>query len=532
MYGTGIVDLRMIAENQWKAKYQGNYGVYTIKITTNGKKTVKYSCSCPSDYSPCKHIHMIEEAIAKKIAADDKEENSSGIRLEDFIGNVSAEKLRDFIITQAKYNDELKNAVLLEFSTNAGNVKGNKYSKLIQTTLASVPHDEDDYYCEECLNIDALDQWIGKAKNCVRLKQYDEAIFICKAVIEEYSQWLYNIGENASMIFSLEYQSVPFDIINDTTEHIDKKELFNYCLAEMKKKKYEKTDFYHGFQRLFGNLAVTVDPDAFIALQDKLLAEVKDKSTYEAETILRRKISFYLRLGQKKKAWDLVKENIQIESFRLKVVKRMIEKQNYKTAKKLINDFINDYINSHGKDPEKYFNSTWLGLLLDIAQKEKDTPSVRKLSYRFIEDYFKIEQYQIYKASFSTSEWADEREKLFLHYSSKKRFSHSAAELLVAENEVERLLNYVEKYLSIDELERYYKVFASNYPEKTLEMFKEVLIPYADNNTGRSYYEHILSLLKKMSKIKGGKKAASDMVADFRLHYKNRRAMMEILSGF
>jgi len=532
MYGTGIVELRMIAENQWKAKYQGNYGVYTIKITTDGKKTVKFSCSCPSDYYPCKHIPMIEEAIAKKIAADDKEENSNRIRLEDFIENVSAEKLREFIITQAKYNPELNNAILLEFSANAGNAKGNKYSRLIRTTLAAVPHDEDDYYSKECLNIDALDQWIDKARNCVRLKQYDGAILICEAVIEEYSQWLYDVGEGVSLNFSLEYQSVPFDILIDTTEHIDKKELFNYCLAEMKKKKYEKTDFYHGFQRLFENLAVTVDPDAFIALQDKLLADVEDKSSYEAETILKRKINFYLRLGEKKKAWDLIKENMQIESFRLRVVKRKIEKQNFKTAKKLINDFINNFINSHGKDPEKYFNGTWFGLLLDIAQKEKDIPSVRKLSYRFIEDYFKIEHYQIYKASFSSAEWADEREKLFLHYSGEKYFSHSAAELLVAENEVERLLNYVEKYLSIDELERYYKVFASDYPEKTLEMFKEVLIPYADNNTGRSYYEHILSILREISQIKGGKKAASDLVADFRLHYKNRRAMMEVLSGF
>jgi hypothetical protein len=528
MHGTGIVELRKIAENQWKAKYQGNYGVYTIKITTDGKKTVKFSCSCPSDYYPCKHIHMIEEAIAKKIAADDKEENSSGIRLEDFIGNVSAEKLREFIITQAKYNTEFNNAILLEFSANAGNVKGNKYLKLIRTTLATVPLDEDDYYSEEFLNIDALDQWIGKARDCVRSKQYNEAILICKAVIEEYSQWLYNIGKDASMIFSLEYQSVPFDIINDTTEHIDKKELFNYCLAEMEKKKYEKTDFYHGFQRLLGNLAVTVDPDAFIALQDKLLADVEDKSSYEAETILKRKIKFYLHLGEKKKAWDLIKENMQIESFRLRVVKRKIEKQKFKTAKKLINDFIN----AQGKDPEKYFNGTWLGLLLDIAQKEKDTPSVRKLSYRFIENHFKIEHYQIYKASFNSAEWTAKREKLFRHYSGDKYFSHSAAELLVAENEIERLLNYVEKYLYIDDLERYYKVFAHNYPEKTLEMFEKALIQYANNNTGRSYYERILSLLKKMSRIKGGKKATSDLVAEFRLHYKNRRAMMEVLSGF
>jgi hypothetical protein len=52
MNDTGIVELHRIAENQWKAKYQGNYGVYTIKITTNGKKTVKFSCFFPSDYYP------------------------------------------------------------------------------------------------------------------------------------------------------------------------------------------------------------------------------------------------------------------------------------------------------------------------------------------------------------------------------------------------------------------------------------------------------------------------------------------------
>jgi len=528
MYDTGIIELRKIAENQWKAKYQGNYGVYIIKITTKGKKTVEYSCSCPSDFYPCKHISIIEEAIAKKIAADKKEEKPVGLRPEDIIGNVSLERLREFIITQAKYNTELNNAIMIEFAANTGNVKGNKYSKLIQATLASVPHDEDDYYLEEYVNIDVLDQWINKARKCVSLKQYNEAILICKAIIEEYSQWLYNISENISMIFSSEYKSIPFDIIYDTIEHIDKKELFNYCKAEMKKKKYEKTDFYYGFQQLFENLAITVDPDAFITMQDKLLVGVKDKSSYEAETILRRKIYFYRRLEQKKKAWDLIKENMQINSFRLIVVKRNIEKQNFRTAKKLINDFIK----TQEKDPEKFSDSKWLELLLDIAQKEKDIPVVRKLSYRFIEKSFKKKHYQIYKATFSSAEWADEREKLFLRYSGKKNFSNSAARLLAEENEVARLLNYVEKHLSVDNLEKYYTVFSSNYPEKTLELFEKVLIPYADNNIGRSFYGHILSLLKKMSQIKGGKKAASNLVADFKLHYKNRKAMMEVLSGF
>jgi len=39
--------------------------------------------------------------MIKKIATDKNEEKSSGLRLEDFIGTISAERLREFIITQA-----------------------------------------------------------------------------------------------------------------------------------------------------------------------------------------------------------------------------------------------------------------------------------------------------------------------------------------------------------------------------------------------------------------------------------------------
>ena len=84
----------------------------------------------------------------------------------------------------------------------------------------------------------------------------------------------------------------------------------------------------------------------------------------------------------------------------------------------------------------------------------------------------------------------------------------------------------------MEELEAYHKVFASVYPERTLDLFKKVLVPYVDNNTGRSCYEQVLSILRMMSRISGGKKLALEMVNEFRAHYKNRSAMIEILGRF
>ena len=520
-----IVELRQTAENEWKAKYQGNYGLYTIKITTAGGKAVKFSCTCPSDYYPCKHIPMIEKAIAKKTAGGMKQGKDSGLKVEDAIGSVSAEKLRQFIVKQARYNEDLRNAIFLEFAGNIKSAEANKYSGIIRKALAETDVSQDDsYYYEEVQDIDALDDWLDKARECVNGKEYAEAILICKACIEEYSQWLHNVGDEISESFSEKYQSIPFGILEDIVKYANKRELFDYCLVEMKKKNYAGTVFYDEFHRLLATLALKVDPDTFIALQDQLLANITDKTSDEAKTVLRRKIDFYRRLGQAGKALVLLEENIQIVSFRLEVVENKISKRDFGAAKKLINEVL------YGEDKrEHYLGRTWYKLLLDIAQKENDIPAVKELAYGFIKDRFEHKYYEIYKATFTPGEWATEREKLYLNYDKKKYFVGSAADFLVAEGETERLLVYIEDHLSHDNLVKYYKSFAAGYPENTLEMFERVIVSYAENNIGRSHYEYLFSLLQKMSKVKGGKKEVADLTAVLRLRYKNRRAMLEIL---
>ncbi|MCL2600663.1 MAG: SWIM zinc finger family protein, partial [Treponema sp.] len=64
--------MRKVAENEWKAKYQGHYGLYNIRLTIDGEKAVKYYCSCPSCYHPCKHIGIIENAIASQAADENR----------------------------------------------------------------------------------------------------------------------------------------------------------------------------------------------------------------------------------------------------------------------------------------------------------------------------------------------------------------------------------------------------------------------------------------------------------------------------
>ena len=470
-------------------------------------------------------MSVVRRAIAGRIADAASQGRHGEIGLGDVLGNVSAEDLRKFVIRQAEHDNELHNAVFLEFAVGVKNTEDNKYSGIIRKALASVPVSGDDGFpYDETPDIEILDKWLDKARGYVGREQHDEAILICKACIEEYSQWLSGVGREASATFRREYQIVPFDILEDAAGHADRRELFGYCLSELRKKKYAGTRFHDKFQDLFATLALKIDPGAFLAFQDELLAGIGDKGSEEAEAVLRRKIDFHKRLSQSGKALTLLEENIQINSFRLELVEQKIAKRDFGAAKRLVNDFLTGEVRQ-----DHYLYGTCRKLLLDIALKENDTAEVRRLAYDLIKDGFHQKYYEIYRATFASDEWAVEREKLFLRYGDPKRFADSAADLLVAEGDAERLVHYIEKYLSPERLERYHKSFASDYPEKTLEFFRRVIVSYAEQNVGRSHYEYVFLLLKKMARIKDGKKMARDLVAAFRIRYKGRRVMMEIL---
>jgi thiol-disulfide isomerase/thioredoxin len=263
---TGIVSLQEVSTNSWRAKYHGNYGVYTIKIKTDGKKIIDFSCSCPSDYYPCKHIPMVENAIKQAITENAKNDKKSEITIEQLLEKATQKELCNFIIRQAKHNSELKNAILLEFANKINKKDFNCYTSLLQSALNKYHFDYEDIGYDDYLEIDELDQWLDKAQEYIELNIPNEAILICKACIEEYASWC---GKQEIEIEYLNrnYQEKPFNVLNQAIymQGVDSKELFDYCKSEMSKPKYENLDMDDGFNELFTNLSAMVGSSDFIA---------------------------------------------------------------------------------------------------------------------------------------------------------------------------------------------------------------------------------------------------------------------------
>ena len=116
-----VTELQEISPNVWQAKYTGNYGIYTINIKTEGKKIIKSSCSCPSQFYPCKHIPIVEKAIRERIAKNKKGRIENETAFEQILKDLPQDKLYDFIMRQIQTNPQLKEAVLSEFAIHKEN---------------------------------------------------------------------------------------------------------------------------------------------------------------------------------------------------------------------------------------------------------------------------------------------------------------------------------------------------------------------------------------------------------------------------
>jgi len=525
-----IISLQETSANSWQAKYRGNYGTYTIKIKIDGKKMTDISCSCPSDGYPCKHIEMIKNAIDDRIAENKESSKKNTITVEELLKKVTHKELMDFIVRQAKYNPEFTDTILLEFLHKSNVKHENNYVLILRKALKKVHIDYDDIYDyhEDSIEIDILDEWFAKAKEYISQNRNDEAIAICKACIEEYAEWMEENENDIIDYIDPIYQEKPFDLLKEivSAPAVNSDELFKYCITEMSKTKYSGTYMYDGFNNLLMEIAGACNTTEFIALQDSLLKNITDKSSHEAEKIIERKIAFYHKNNQSEIAWQLVTENIQIENFCKQVVKQKISDKKFSEAKKMIAD----YLSAHQND-NFHYHREWNELILDIAQKEVDIPVIRKVSFAFIENYFQTKYYRIYKSSYNKNDWKNELQNIIDHYEKKEKyFSDSVAEVLAEEKDAPRLMEYIEKHLTAERMDKYYSHFASVYLKETLYLFQKAINQYAEKNTGRNYYEYIVTLFKKIAHIEGGKEIISTMIYQYKNQYKNRRAMIEILN--
>ena len=299
--------------------------------------------------------------------------------IEEIISKIPPDKLQRFILSQVKKNSDLYNAILRNFRENAEKAGKAEEKEESREEIDDGRNEAEILNIDKLPDSDTLYQKLNIALNLMQTENYEKAVETCQSMITELFQWQQKLGSYFIQFISAEFVSTLFSILEVAAAYVNKEKLYHYCLFELKSRKSENVNSYfiNYFHHFCSKLAVSLDHNAFLNLQDDLLSILDDKGGDEAKNILERKIDFYMRLNMEDKAWNVIEKNLQVESFCLKIVERKIAAHDLNSAKKIIND----HIERQCKNPNSYVSSIWYDMLLDIFHKENDVTEMRDQAY-------------------------------------------------------------------------------------------------------------------------------------------------------
>ena len=174
------------------------------------------------------------------------------------------------------------------------------------------------------------------------------------------------------------------------------------------------------------------------------------------------------------------------------------------------------------------------GLIYEYSQKKKEIYLLQGNRSAYIEQLWKLvlehepgnlELYRELKKQYTADEWLVKREEIF-----GKLPAYAHVERLYKEEKLyDRLLVYVLNSPGLYALQEYEKILKKEYPEQILNKYKDEVSKMAVHTSDRKNYAYLVSLLRKMQQMKGGSKLVEQIVAEWKIKYKNRPAMMDEL---
>ena len=234
----------------------------------------------------------------------------------------------------------------------------------------------------------------------------------------------------------------------------------------------------------------------------------------------------YLEMLQEKKASDeqiqeVCKRYWKNSSVRRYYVDICMKKKEYDHVLQILDECI-------------LLDKQYRGLISEYSEKKKEIYLLQGNRSAYIEQLWKLvlehepgnlELYRELRKQYTADEWLVKREEIF-----GKLPAYAHVERLYKEEKLyDRLLTYVLNSPGLYALQEYEKVLKNDYPEQILNKYKDEVSKMAVHTSDRKNYAHLVSLLRKMQQMKGGSKLVEQIVAEWKIKYKNRPAMMDEL---
>lgn len=524
-------------ENDFVAATVNGTHPYDVVIDVLAGEILDMNCECPyaEDGAYCKHIaavlycmdggqtDRIDQEVHTKMAP--KEEND----VRKLVEEADVLQVRDFLIDLLK-NDvkalgRFKSSVCRNFSTE--DIK--RYKKQINETIRE---NTDRYGFVDYRNaasltyelMDFLDTDITKMlsyQQCKEAFELSSYLFV-KIGTLELDDSDGDVGEIAQRCVE-----VWLEILEQCDLNL-KRNMFQWC---MKYLGGHAVDYMEDFilQILFESFT----EEEFLALkltftEQKMDEFRKGKDSWTRNYNVGQWAIYHLDIMKMQKASQAeidayCRKNLGLSAVRNYYVADCMEGKKYDVAIRVLED---------GKKAEKNapgLVSNYSLQLKDLYKMTGDKQAYKNELWLLVVGYKNgdLALYKELKGLYDTKEWENKREIIF-----KKIGKNSSIDRLYEEERLyDRLLEIVLNTSGLHKLTGYEKVLKKMYPAELLAKYEIEVKALACPTTDRKRYREIAGILKKMKNYPGGAEKVSVIVTEWKIVYRNRRAMMEELKN-
>lgn len=486
---------------------------YEVAVHIVDDKLDDTFCSCPyaEDGNYCKHMAAVLYEYEEK--HDLTPVKQIGKTVDEIVAAADERYVREFLTEVLIGNNLLWQRFLLDYPNREKRTLS-EYEKLVDGIIAK-HEDYDgyvDYYAAHEL-IDDLLELDDDIRAMIERGDYLDAFELSYYICEQIDCVEIDDDGGISMLFE-QMSDFWYEIAQKASPE-DKDKLFESALI------YADADLNYLDEFIEAFIYQAFREPRFIpAILERLDNTIRNtyKDTYAFPTAVLRKLDLLVDLGTQ---FDRIEKECKEYWFdhhiRQWLAEQVEQKNEYQKAIAIYEESLT-------------LDTRYPGLIYDYHEKlmrlyQKIGKQEKYMEYLWIlvTDDRKSSLYKELKSHYSPDEWLTEREKVFPYYSILGQ-----ADLFRDEKLHDRLWDVI-KNQPINNIMGYEDVLLPEYSEEILKAYAAQLNRMATTAGGRKEYQYWVRVLRHMRKSKGGKALVDQIVADWRIRYKNRRAMLDEL---
>jgi hypothetical protein len=517
---------------------------YTVNLTIKNDVVTEYVCTCPYDIGPvCKHVaavlfYMQQNELDLNARPSGKKTELSKTpkkktvaqQVDELLRKLSHDDLKEYIKELCINDADFRRQFMTQFASLVIPDSKALYTRQIESILkAALHHNGFIGYSEARCVGSAVNDLVERAGKSVETKNYNRAIFIASAVLEEMTKALdFADDSNGDIGGCIESAvSVLIDISHEPIDDKFRRDFYSYCIKSWREKIFKGWDWHYTML----DIAVELTNNENDAKQiHALLDEIKPNNKgwdWDIQEAQRIRVNLIRKIEGAEKASEFLEKTLSNSDFRKEVIEKAIREKDYNKA---------IFLSEQGiaiDDKEKPgLANAWRDYMLRVYIILNDTENIIRVAhYLFLNSNLKKKEYfDILKKQYSPEKWDEFVVLLIMDISKQNKWIdyRSFAQIYIWEERWDKLLEIVQKDCSLYTLDLFEKYLLHDYSKELTDLYRTAILEEMKRANDRGQYQMICRYLRRMVKM-GGRETVNSIIMQLQTTYPKRKALMEEL---